>query len=533
MGLFEWLFGKAQEAEERAFSTLSNPTPELMEVFGARPAISGAQVNEANALRASAVLACVRVISETIASLPCHVYRRLEPRGKERATDYPLYELLHDRPNPEMTAFTFWETIVAHACLWGNFYAEIDYGATGYRPLALWPLLPDRTKPERVLATGEIVYKTVDTEGNAITLPAWKVFHVPGLGYDGLQGYSVIRMAREGVGLALATEEYGARFFGNGARPGGVLEHPQKLSDSARENLKKSIQDNYGGLRNSQRLMILEEGMKYSAIAVPPNDAQFLETRKYQVVDIARIFRVPLHMVGDLDRATFSNIEHQTTEFVVFTLLPWLTRIEQAINWKLIGPRERKVFFAKFLVNGLLRGDTKSRYESYAIGREKGWLCADDIREMEDMNDLPEGQGKIFLVPMNMVPADKVEALAEANIKKASTSPQPANNQDKTGGVPDSNRFLPLLKDAAERIAKRGTIETERFGKGKITHAEASRSVREFSEMVLKPIFTAMGVDESRCADAGKALSEYCVFAEHDIYNKLRECAGLAEIKTL
>lgn len=217
-----------------------------------------------------------------------------------------------------------------------------------------------------------------------------------------------MRLAREAIGMALATEEYGARFFGNGAKPGGVLEHPGKLSKEAQDRLRTSWNEMHQGLSKQHRIAILEEGMSYKQIGIPPEDAQFLETRKFQLNEIARIFRIPPHLVGDLERATFSNVEQQSIDFVVHTIRPWLVRWEQAIKLKLFTPTERRRFFAEFVADGLLRGDIKSRYEAYAIGRQNGWLSADDIRELENMNPLPDDTGKVYLVPLNMVPADKV-----------------------------------------------------------------------------------------------------------------------------
>lgn len=493
MSWFGWLFGHEQRA------TLAEPTAELKEALGVRNTVAGIPVNEASALRHVAVLACIRVYAEAIASLPCHMYRRLE-RGKERTPDHPLYTLLHDRPNPEMTAFSFYETLESHALLWGNCYAEIDFGKSSDRPLALWPLLPDRTHPERDERTGKIVYKTTLDTGAQVTLPAWKVFHVPGLGFDGLVGYSPIRLAREAISLGMATEHYGAAFFGNGARPSGVLEHPGKLSDPAYDRLKASWDNRHGGLTNAQRLAILEEGMKYTAISVPPEDAQFLETRKFQLAEIARLYRVPLHMIGDLERATFSNIEHQSIEFVVHSLRPWLRRWEQAINWKLLGQKERRTHFAEFLVDGLLRGDIKSRYEAYAVGRQNGWLSADDIREAENMNPLPSGSGQIYLVPMNMVPADKVEAIAEAQIKKQSepkAEPQAKPGAEGTG-TPDAARAFDVkffADDIADRIHRRAQADMD-SGKWNEPRLEA------FINTALRAYAAALGMESRELTSA-------------------------------
>lgn len=489
MGLKSWLSRKAADLRSIAISTLGNPSKSLLDLFnGGVSTFAGVTVNEPKSLQVGTYLTCIKILAESIASLPLNVYERTE-NGKNLASDYPLYDLLHNRPNPEMSSFSFRETLQGHLCMYGNAYAEIDYGAAGYRPLALWPLLPDRTWPERDRVTGEIVYKTRDPfTGEILTLSAWRVLHIPGLGFDGLMGYSPVQLLKETLGLALGTEQFGSAFFGNGARPGGVLEHPAKLSDQAYKHLKESWNEKYQGLSNAHRLAILEEGMKYSALTVPPDQAQFLETRKFQKSEIASWFRIPLHMIGDMDRATGGNIEHQSIEFMVHTLRSWLVRWEQIINYKLIGVRERKKYFVEFKIDGFMRGDAKSRNEAYAIAKQNGWMCADDIRELENMNPLPNGQGKIYSMPMNQLPADKVEEYVQAIIdrNKTSNKPQQQNQpEEQPGGVPSARRDLnpamqPLFFDMAVRICKRYQQDAER---GK----HDPEKMREFIKTVLWP----------------------------------------------
>ncbi|WP_158738633.1 phage portal protein [Alteribacillus sp. YIM 98480] len=394
-------------------SNLANPDPWMLNIFRNGKSKTGVNVNEMKAMQSTAVFGCVRVISETLGSLSFPVYRRLNPRGKERARDHHLYDMLQNRPNNEMTAFTFRETMTAHLCLWGNAYAEIEYDGAG-RPRALWPLLPNQTWPERDPRTKEIFYHVTLPDGRYIKMDKARVLHIPGLSMNGLTGLSPIGMAREAVGLALATEEFGANFFENGTNVGAVAEHPGKLSEQGAKNLRDSVNATYSGLGKSHRLMLLEEGMKFQKIGIPPNDAQFLETRKFQKNEIASVFRVPPHMLADLERATFSNIEHQSIEFVTHTMGPWLKRWEQTINTKLFGRDGRKHYFAEFLVDALLRGDIKTRYEAYAVGRQNGWLSANDILEMENKNPIGE-QGDVYLVPLNMVPAEQVTSTTQQN----------------------------------------------------------------------------------------------------------------------
>jgi len=362
---------------------------------------SGKAVNERTAMTVTAVYACVRILAEAIAGLPLHVYRYKPDGGKERVMAHPLFRLLHDAPNPEMTSFVFRETLMAHLLLHGNAYAQIIRDGRG-QVLALYPLLPSRMKVDRDKATGLIVYTYAKEDGPAVPLRREDVLHIPGLGFDGLIGYSPIGMAKQAIGLSLATEEYGAAFFANGANPGGVLEHPGVIKDVQR--VKDSWNAGYQGSGKAHKIALLEDGMKFHAIGIPPETAQFLETRKFQVNEIARIFRIPPHLIGDLEKATFSNIEHQSLEFVKYTLDPWVVRWEQSLMQTLLLPMEKAEMFIKFNLEGLLRGDTKSRNESYATGRQNGWLSANDIRELEDMNRIPEDEGgDAYLVNGNMI----------------------------------------------------------------------------------------------------------------------------------
>lgn len=363
---------------------------------------SGVSVDEMKSMQTSAVYACVRLISETVASLPCFLYKR-EKENQEQAREHPLYEVLHDMPNPEMTSFTFRECMMASLLLYGNAYARIIRDKAGHCS-ELWYLKPQYMQVERDINTKKIKYTySDDVQNKTIVYKPEQIFHVVGLSFDGVKGMSPIEQAREAIGLALATEEYGARFFGNGARPGGVLEHPGVLKDP--EKLRQSWNKVYQGTRNSNKIAVLEEGMRYHEIGLSPEASQFLQTRKYQLNEICRIFRVPPHMVGDLERSTFSNIEHQSIDFVTHTIRPWLVRWEQAIYKCLLNEQERQLYYAKFNVNGLLRGDFATRMNGYAIARQNGWMSANDIRELEEMNPLSdELGGNEYLVNGNMMP---------------------------------------------------------------------------------------------------------------------------------
>lgn len=448
----------------------------LAGLLGGEGTAAGVGVSEEGALRLAAVFACVRVLSETVAQLPFFVYER-EGRGKRRAVEHGLYGLLHDAPNPLMTAFEFWETLMGHLCLWGNGYAEIEYDGGG-RVIGLWPLRPDGMGEIRRTGEGlSYVYQLPD--GRQTVLSGERVFHVRGLSGDGIRGYSPIGMQRQLVGMGLATEQFGALFFRNGARPGGILEHPGVLDDDAFDRLRAEWNETYGGLGNSHRLAILEEGMKYRQVGVPPEEAQFLESMKFNRSQIASIFRVPPHMIGDLERATFSNIEQQSIEFKVFTMEPWLIRIQQAVNARLLGGDGGR-YFAEFLPDALLRGDTASRYQAHAIGRQNGWLSANDIRELENLNPI-EG-GDVYLVPLNMVPAgdEGGEGEGERGSGGAGEMRRLGNGVEIRKEQWDAAKarqklqasYVPLWEDVAGRIARRevndvGNAARRLLGKGK------------------------------------------------------------------
>jgi HK97 family phage portal protein len=361
------------------------------------PSSSGKQVTEKNAMQSAAVYACVRVIAETVASLPLHLYRHVE-EGKRRDTLHPLYFLLHDSPNPEMTSFIFRETLMTHLLLWGNAYAQIVRNGHG-EIIGLYPLMPDKMQVSRA-ETDELIY-LYQSGMSSIAFRREEILHIPGLGFDGLVGYSPIAMARNAIGMSMATEEFGASFFQNGAAPGGILEHPGTLKDPSK--VRESWNELFKGSGNANKVAVLEEGMTYKQIGIPPNEAQFLETRKYQTEEICRIYRVPPHLVADLDKATFSNIEHQSISFVVHTIRPWLVRLEQAMNKALLYPAERQRYFIEFNVDGLLRGDYESRMRGYATARQNGWMSANDIRRLENMNLIPKEEGgDLYLINGNM-----------------------------------------------------------------------------------------------------------------------------------
>jgi HK97 family phage portal protein len=366
---------------------------------------AGVEVNEYTALNYSAVWLAIMFISQTIASLPFQLYRA-DGNNRVKASGHPSYKTIHKFPNPYMPAMTFWETIIAHAVSWGNGYAEKTFDILG-NVKSLWPIPPNKCDP--VMRKGKLVYD-VKVDGKILTLPRDRVLHIPGIGYDGFKGYSVITMARESIGLGIAAENFGSLFFGQGAHPGMVAKHPGRLGAEAHEALEKSLQKNYEGLGHAHRMMLLEEGMTLEKIGLPQKDSQYLETRQHQIEEIARWFNLPPHVLKDLTRATFSNIESQAQELVKYSLRPWMVRTEQHCDLQLLTPEVQGTHYHRWNAEGLLRGDSAARSEFYKSLWNMGAVSIDEIREKEDMNPLPDGKGKVHFIPLNTTTLERAIA---------------------------------------------------------------------------------------------------------------------------
>jgi len=395
---------------------------------------AGQNVTVDSALRHWPVWSCVRVISETVASLPCIVYRRRADGGKERALGHRLYDVLHYQPNPEQTAMDYWDVVMVHCLTWGNHYSQIERDDYGTR--ALWPLDPSRMQIGRNGA-GQLEYRYRQHGGDVQTFAFADIFHVHGLSWNGTVGLSVIGYAREAIGLGLSLEEFAARYFGQGTHPRGVLQHPGKLSDDVQERLRASWNEIYQGTANAHKVAILEQGMTWEPMVIPPEDSQFLESREWGAEIIAAWYRVPPHKIGLLKHATFSNIEHQAIEFVTDTIRPWVYRLEQSIRRDIfqIGDGKRD-HYAEFLVDGLLRGDLASRYAAYATARQNGWMSADDVRGLENMNPLTEGTGRIYWRPANMLDA---ATPSPPTPSPPTPSPPTSSQQTEPAVVPSAN----------------------------------------------------------------------------------------------
>jgi len=453
-GILEGLFSRTATKPE----TRGEYWQEQLAVVGGGSS-AGISVTPGSALTSSAVFACVRILAETIASLPLIVYER-KGKGRDRAVNFYLYPVLHDNPNEYMTSFELRETLQGHLALWGNAFSQLDYDAAG-RITSIFPLRPDRMREIR-LENGQKYYHYQLPNGQFIWLSDDKVWHLKAFG-DGIWGYSPVELLRNAIGLNMALEKFGSKFFGNGARPGGVLEHPGTLGENAQKSLRASWNEMHAGLDNSHKVAILEEGMKWHDIGIPPEDAQFLETRKFQLNEISRIYRIPPHMIADLEKATFSNIEQQDLEFVKYTMFPWLKRWEQSIHTNLLMERERKKYYVEFLVDGLLRGDNASRSNFYATAKQWGWMSTNEIREKENMN--PVEGGDVYLVPMNMIPATDVGIQQAPNQQEGSQvqeQKRQANTDKKEVALRRLNiarSYKRVLNDAAERSLKRQVVD--------------------------------------------------------------------------
>lgn len=369
-------------------------------------------VNEKTALAFSAVYKCINCISQSIAMLPVHLFKRTE-KGKEKAVNHPLFQLIHLRPNFLMPSYNFFQLALIHLLLWGNFYAQITINNAGHIS-GLFPLDPSRITPHRI--KGGMEYQYITDKGKLIKYPGYLILHIKGFSLDGLVGLSQISLHRESIGFGMSVNESGKKFFENGLNAGHVLESPRvfKTNEGIR-NLQDTFIKQYAGLENAHRPIVLEEGVKLSKLGVTLEDAQYIAAREFSEEDIAGIFRVPPHKIGLLKNATYSNIEMQSIEFVQDTLQPWITLLEQTLNWELFTKSERAEYFIKFNINGMLRGTFKERMQGYQIARMNGFLNGDEIRELEDLNITHDGSGLPYWRPKNMEDAGQPDKIKEGD----------------------------------------------------------------------------------------------------------------------
>ena len=359
--------------------------------------ITGVTIDEDTVFNLSVVYACVNAITQTIGSLPLILYKRVG-EGKERASDHYLYDILRNTPNPHILPSAFKESIMANVLTWGDGYAEIEFDVSG-RPLAFWPIPASRVKPR--LIGKDLVYD-ITLDNKIARLPAFRIFHVPGLSFNGIEGVTPIQKSREAFGMALASQEHAGRYFSNDGTPPFAIKHPGKLGQEAYDRLKKEIEDMHRGLEKKHRMMLMEGGLTLEKIGMSAADSQLLEQRKFSVSDIGRMFRVPPHIIGDLERATNNNIEQQSIEFLTLCIQPWLVKYEEAIQRRVITEDDRDKYFSEYLVAGLLRGDIKTRYEAYGIALDRGFFCVNDVRRFENMNEIKGGD--VFYKALNLGP---------------------------------------------------------------------------------------------------------------------------------
>lgn len=428
---------------------------------------AGVHVSNHKALGITAFWAGVRIISQTIAGLPIGAFERLDS-GSRPAREHNVHRLLHVRPNPHMTPYTLKELRTAHMITWGNSYCEIEYDRAN-RPIALWPLLPDRTDVE--IVNGKKMYWTM-VKGAKVWLASDRILHVPGLGYDGLKGYNVVHMHRNSLGLTMAADEYGARFFGNSGRPSGILTHPGKPEPPEREQYRQEWGQVHDGLTRSQRTAVLWGGMDWKPISIPPDEAQFLETRGMQIEEVSRILNINPILLQHFQKATTwgTGVGQFLTAYAKFTIAPWLVRDEDSFNYDLFSEAERGRMYVKYNLNALLRGDAKEQAEVLEIKHRNGIINADEWRELDEDNPLPDGQGEVYFVPLNWIPRD--QAMQAPELPPPAPGAAGARNQ-RTGQEAREQRSLKMRErlrqahmaaflDGARRFVRRDVQGAQR-----------------------------------------------------------------------
>lgn len=499
MDLIKWLRG----SETRG--SLANPSTWMKTAFGGTGTSSGEKVSTDSALHQPAVFACVRVISEDVASMPLRIYGKGRNGGRFPIDANPVAKLFHTAPNSAMSPFTMMETMQSHLLLYGNAYAEIERNGKG-EVVALWILQPDKMQVKVV--EGEVVY-----EYDSKDFTSDKIFHLRGLGDQGLLGFSPISYARETIGISQAMEKSGASFFANSSRPAGILEHPAKLSEDAGKKLRSSWQNMFSGSGNTGRTAILEEGMKWRGLTIPHSDSQWLQSRQYALQDIARIYRVPPHMIGDLSNATFSNIESQQRSYLQQTLMPWLRRWEQEVNRKLLMVNDRSVY-AEFTTAEILRGNTPERFAAYKTARETGWLSVNEIRRMENKNPIKGGDS--YIQPLNYVDA---EIAKEVQAPKAERADEWFADSVK--------RAVGIIRNASNRKANK--LTDEEWHEWLINEDFA---MHEKIEAILAPSCRSLDIDANEVAgDLLKSHSAAMVVLESNTTkDRNGECKRWAEV---
>jgi len=508
MGIIDWL---SRTSSEERFSVqgrnyLRNPDAWILGAVGGTATDSGISIDEETALEWTALGAAIRILSQTVAQLPLFVFQRREDGGKDPVRDHPVYGLLHDSPNPEITAFDWRGMIVTHGVLWGNHYAEQVRSAGGELD-AIWGINPDRVTVDRGRGGG-IVYVVSNPGGGSRVVPASKMLHIPGFMTDGLLGRAMVDDHRQSIGLGLITEKYAARFFGNDASPGGVLRHPETLGAEAQARLKTSWESAHRGADNAHRVAVLEEGMEWQQVTIDNERAQFLELRQFQLNEVSRIVTgVPPHLYGDLTRSTFSNIEQQSIEYLLYGLTPWLKRIEQRMNMQLFTDAERAAgLFVEHRVDGLLRGDSAARSQYYTSMWNMGVFSINEIRALENMSPIDEGDMRF--VRLDTVPLDMVR---EVKTPVAPPEPEPEPDEEEEEDEDEARQiemranlpqlrialvrsFESVFRDATNRLVKREIAQIKRA----LDRLPADADIRAFLDWVQDFYFNKWPADVRR-----------------------------------
>jgi HK97 family phage portal protein len=440
----------AGQAQSRGYNLEDPNTPigQALFGFGSMASKAGVTVTERNAMNYAPVQACVRIIAESMASVPLCIYKRLDGGGREKARGHRLWSVLHDRPNPLMSSFTFRETMMGHLLLWGNFYAEVQFNGL-WQPVALWPLPPWGVRKR--LAPGNSVAYEVTANGQTKTLQDWQVLHIPGMGFDGLAGKSVISWAAESIGIGMAIDQYSAQAFGNGLNPSGFLSTDKTLTPDSAQKLRAAWDSTYGGLSNAFRVAVLQDGMKWQALGMTPESAQMIAAKSWQLSEIARIFRVPLNLLMDNSNGKpgYNSVEQASIDFVVHTLRPWAVRIEQAMSWMLIA-KSAGDYYIEFNLDGLLRGDFTTRQQGLAIMRQNGIINANEWRDVENMNPIEGPSGSAYITLQNMQPIGQDSRPADAGAADVTDDPD-----DHAGGSEPVRSIAltvrPMVQDAVTR----------------------------------------------------------------------------------
>lgn len=475
--------GVLSQLWERRTSLASDSV--LSALLSRKVSVSGITVTEQTALQTAAVYQCAAILANNVGTLPLPVYERLE-KGKRRATEHPLYRVLNRRANPWMTAATARMALMLHLAIWNEAFAHIEWGRDG-TVKALWPLLPNRTRT--VAVGGQLLYDTTLPDGTVRRLRQSEVLHITGLTLNGVDGLRVVHQARETLGLLMAAEGYAARFFGSGANPGGVVTTDMPLTTEQKRQLAEDIAAQVKGLSKAHEILVLSNGAKFTPIGLSPANSQLVEVREFQIREVARFFNMPPHKLGLVEKgASYASIEQQQIAFLTETLRPWLVLIEQAINATMFDDSEAERFFVEHNVEGLLRGDTKSRYEAYHLALTDGWMSRDEVREKENLNPIPDGAGEVFLVPLNMAPVTEPATEQEPG-EPATRADAPDDDERALRAAKQRQRLAHtwrrVLQDADERIVRREKADVLRKAREILGKRDAQTFERWLEEFYL------------------------------------------------